>query len=336
MKTPGPWMPWIVMCITLLCGSTVQAQVACTSLSVPATGMNFGTFNLTSGETHDAFAPRSPTFNFRLTGCTNTANTPKMLKVCLGFGDGTGGYTGNVRQMLGSEGDAVTYQLYRDAAYTQVLGPSPNESLTAEGLSIAANTTSSIVIPAAQNTGQPSGTYTSAFSIGNGGLLARIGVYDEGETPPDCAALPPAAVTSGSMSVSVTLAKTCVVNSISPIAFSNVDHLNAPGDAQGSVRITCTNGVSFKIGINNGNHAQGDQRRMRRTDPDDTNHWVDYALYRDFARTKPWGDLSGDQAYDEGVGDGSPQSITVYARFPAQDTPLPGTYEDQVVVTLEY
>ncbi|WP_409528142.1 spore coat protein U domain-containing protein [Rhizobium sp.] len=37
-----------------------------------------------------------------------------------------------------------------------------------------------------------------------------------------------------------------------------------------------------------------------------------------------------------GTGTGSPQTLTVYGRVPAQNTPAPGTYSDTVVVTVSY
>jgi len=60
-----------------------------------------------------------------------------------------------------------------------------------------------------------------------------------------------------------------------------------------------------------------------------------YGLYRDAARTLPWGSTVGTNT-TSGTGTGVTQTQTVYGRAAAQTTPPPGTYSDSVVVTVGY
>ena len=62
---------------------------------------------------------------------------------------------------------------------------------------------------------------------------------------------------------------------------------------------------------------------------------VTYGLYRDSARSQPWGASVGVNTAS-GTGDGSSQNLTAYGRVPAQTTPQPGAYSDTIVVTVGY
>jgi spore coat protein U-like protein len=62
---------------------------------------------------------------------------------------------------------------------------------------------------------------------------------------------------------------------------------------------------------------------------------ITYGLYRDTARTLPWGSTSGTNTVG-GTGTGSNQALSVYGRVASQNTPSPGTYTDSVVVTVTY
>jgi spore coat protein U-like protein len=52
---------------------------------------------------------------------------------------------------------------------------------------------------------------------------------------------------------------------------------------------------------------------------------VTYGLYRDAARSLPWGSTSGTNTAS-GSGNAAVQNLTVYGRIPAQTTPSPGLY----------
>jgi spore coat protein U-like protein len=63
--------------------------------------------------------------------------------------------------------------------------------------------------------------------------------------------------------------------------------------------------------------------------------FVLYGLYRDSARSLPFGNTIGINTL-AGTGSGLAQSVMVYGGIAPQATPSPGTYNDRIVVTLTY
>lgn len=61
---------------------------------------------------------------------------------------------------------------------------------------------------------------------------------------------------------------------------------------------------------------------------------VTYGLYKDAARSQPWGS-AGTQLVT-GSGAGAAQNLPVYGRVLPQSTPPAGSYTDTVVVTVTY
>jgi len=62
---------------------------------------------------------------------------------------------------------------------------------------------------------------------------------------------------------------------------------------------------------------------------------VTYGLYRDAARTLPWGATIGVNTAS-GTGSGLAQNLTVYGRIAPQTTPQPASYSDTIIVTVGY
>ncbi|MBB4226907.1 spore coat protein U-like protein [Rhizobium mongolense] len=127
------------------------------------------------------------------------------------------------------------------------------------------------------------------------------------------------------------VAANCLV-AIQNIDFGTKGVLNANVDATGSVTATCTPGTTYTISLNGGttNSAPMARKMSRGAET------VTYALYKDVARSQPWGDAASPGSTVAGTGNGAAQVLTVYGRVPPQDTPNPGTYTDTVVVTLTY
>ena len=61
---------------------------------------------------------------------------------------------------------------------------------------------------------------------------------------------------------------------------------------------------------------------------------VPYTLYQDIAQTMVWGALPTNG--QSGTGTGSPQSWTVHGVVPADLNVTPGSYKDNVIVTVTY
>ena len=131
---------------------TVQATIASGCL-VSATTLNFGTY--------------IPTSSTALTGTSTisvscTSGSP--YTTALNVGSGGGAFTG--RTLL-SGSDTLTFNLYRDAAYSQVWGDGTGSTYTVAGTGSGLLTANTITvygqIPISQD--KPVGTYTSLITV---------------------------------------------------------------------------------------------------------------------------------------------------------------------------
>jgi spore coat protein U-like protein len=64
---------------------------------------------------------------------------------------------------------------------------------------------------------------------------------------------------------------------------------------------------------------------------------ISYQLYRDTGPVNVWGDGTAGNVTYSGSGNGSAQTIPVYAQLPSQATPTTdGLYKDTVTVTISF
>jgi spore coat protein U-like protein len=155
--------------------------------------------------------------------------------------------------------------------------------------------------------------------------------YDYSGHSVTCASIGSTNGTSTSFTVSATNVTQCSVSSTA-VNFGSQGLLNANLDATGTISLTCTNGAPYAIALNGGNSGASDPTQRKLVNGANQ---ATYGLYRDSARTSPWGSTSGTNN-QAGTGTGVSQNYTVYGRVPPQTTPAPGTYSDTVVVTLTY
>lgn len=129
----------------------------------------------------------------------------------------------------------------------------------------------------------------------------------------------------------------CTV-SASPIAFGLYAPFSAsPTDSTGTLTISCrgrvrTYTVTLGAGLNSGG-------RFANRSLSSGSARLSYQLYSDAARTTVWGDGTGGTDTLSGSCLGrtcSPGTLTVYARLPALQTAAPGSYSDNVTVTIIY
>jgi spore coat protein U-like protein len=102
-------------------------------------------------------------------------------------------------------------------------------------------------------------------------------------------------------------------------------------DALGAVTVTCSPGIDYSVGLGDGSNAQGSNRRMKHGT---LNQFLGYDLFRNAARTQRWRDVPGQRL--SGTGTGIAQSLAVYARLPANQTPPAGPYLDTVTAIVRY
>jgi spore coat protein U-like protein len=131
---------------------TVQAIIN-SSCNVTATTLNFGTYDPTSAT---ALAGSSTVSVFCTSGTPYTA--------ALNVGSGGGSFT---TRTIASGSNTLNYNLFRDAAYTQVWGDGSGSTFTVagtgSGLLTAGNLTVYGQIPIAQD--KPAGSYSSTVTV---------------------------------------------------------------------------------------------------------------------------------------------------------------------------
>jgi spore coat protein U-like protein len=114
--------------------------------------------------------------------------------------------------------------------------------------------------------------------------------------------------------------------------FGTLGLIAANVDAPSTIGVQCTNALPYTVALDGGQTGATDptQRKMSKG-----SEQITYGLYRDAARSLPWGSTAGTDTVS-GVGNTSVQSLAGYGRIPPQTTPSPGLYADLVVVTVSY
>ena len=141
-----------------------------------------------------------------------------------------------------------------------------------------------------------------------------------------------AATATGSFTVQVTIAATCVVTSASNLNFGTQGVLAANVDQTSTINVTCTNTTPYNIGLDKGvNGASVTTRQMKSAGP----ALINYSLFSDAGRTVNWGNTVGTDTV-AATGTGSAQPFTVFGRIPPQVSPLAAVYTDTITVTVTY
>jgi len=155
---------------------------------------------------------------------------------------------------------------------------------------------------------------------------------------------------TGSLSVSSSVAQTCIVSSTSTLAFGAYDPVVANASSAlmgtGSVALKCTKGSSgITIDLDAGSHASGNQRRMIGGTSGDC---LNYSVTQP-STTSPWTSCAGSTAWGSTTGGtlyaptgvtwsaSSAQAFTVCGSVPAaQNVSADGSYTDTVTVTVNF
>ena len=138
-----------------------------------------------------------------------------------------------------------------------------------------------------------------------------------------------AATSTGSLTVTATVASTCSVNSPT-LAFGTYNPASV-SDSTTDISVTCTNTTPYTVGLDagSGTGASVTDRKMM-----NGANLLNYTLYSDAGRTANWGNTTG--VWKSATGNGAAQVHTVYGRIPASQYVDPGSYSDTVVITVTY
>lgn len=146
-----------------------------------------------------------------------------------------------------------------------------------------------------------------------------------------------AATATGVMTVTATVAATCVVGA-SSLAFPTATSAAVAAgnvDAAGTVSVNCTTGSAYTVslGAGTGTGATVASRKMKASTG---NQLLNYSVYTSEARTSVWGDGTATSGSVTGIGTGANQTIAAYGRiFSGQVVPA-ATYSDTLNVTITY
>ena len=145
---------------------------------------------------------------------------------------------------------------------------------------------------------------------------------------------------STQMSVSLEIAASGCTVTANPLSFGATS--GAQVDAQTTLGVTCTGGLSYFVSLDGGdslNRLQSDPRMFNVLTTGGSAAVLPYELYQDAARSIPWGDggVSHTGGTVNSVGTDAQQTFTVYGRSGGFGPGLaPNTYTDTVGVYVTF
>jgi spore coat protein U-like protein len=144
-------------------------------------------------------------------------------------------------------------------------------------------------------------------------------------------ACPTASIGTRTFTVTGTVISACNATATN-LTFPSTSFFTANIDGTSAVNVTCTNTTPYHVRLSGGNDAATDPTQRKMTLG--TNK-ITYGLYRDLARTLPWGSTDTVNTLSS-TGTASSVNHTVYGRVPPQTSKPPGTYTDTIVVTVSF
>lgn len=320
------------------CLSTAKAATTCTGT---ATSVAFGAVS-TTGVTDV-----SATFNVTCStsGLGVLANT--KVRMCLNIGDGDNGIGFfNPRRVTNGFGEPLNFQLYTDAARSQIWGSRGNPTVPTPQLSDfdysvplfgGSQMKTFTIYGRIPVQTLIAGSYSNPFTGFHISLEYR---YDEAllsaNYPASCIAGGDGGMTAFNafpFTATATVLPNCRAYTTTDLDFGSIPGLiTSNTDQTSTIGMTCTGRTAWHVGLNNGQNASGSIRRMRLGA---TTNYVAYELYSNPGRTTRWGNTINTDTIP-GTGTGSAQSLTVYGRVPATQTVPSGSYSDIITVTVTY
>ncbi len=306
--------------LTYTVGTRAEAQTCSATVS----SIDFGSPDLLAGTPTDALA----TVTVSCTGIPLLS----VIKMCPSISAGSSGSSGSAR-LLSNGTRTLSYQLFQDSARSQGWGALDNTQLgtvpaiiIGNILSGAGTATRTIYARLYADATATAGTYVSNFT-GSQTAFSYSSALLGAST--NCTGFVGSSVVRPEFSVTTSPQATCTI-STADLDFGVKGVLTSAITGQSSLGVTCTQGASWSIVLDGGQTGNTAARQMTSAAGDT----VTYDLFRDAARTSAWGTTATTQA--TGTGTGTAQSLAVYGRVPAQNTPKPGAYSDRVIATIRY
>jgi len=293
----------IAIAICFLLAPVAAQAINCTWDVVP-TNINFGAYSAFSSSAVTA------TSAFQFT-CTPPATATMTLS------RGTSA-SFNPRIMTRTTLPAITmnYNLFMDAANTIIWGDgtSGTQFLTFASTPGLKTYTGTIyaTIPAGLNVGP--GTYTDTVQVTLDWGTGTINQF---------------------ITMTVIVSAECTVSTTS-VNFGAYDPVAAnaatPLDSTGTVNVFCTTGTLATVALDLGTHASGSTRRML----SGVANFLTYEVYKDAARSVVWNSVNTDSGTSASKTTAINGGFIAYGRIPSGQDVTMGSYNDTLLVTVNY
>lgn len=308
------------------------AAIAC-SVVAPTPTASFGTLSSLAVGTESQQIPALPSAGLRCPGSVlGLIVTGDRVNATLSS-------TNNGR-LRNSAGDTIGYSIYADSANqaSLALGTTYNyyNSYILGLLGLlggrAADMPMYFRIRPGTATNVSAGTYTDTLTVRwNWSICTGIGIANI------CLGRTTGTGTSV-ISLSLTISPDCVINAPN-LDFGSAPLISGFDPVTQTLSVRCTKGQSYSVGIGNGMHASGTQRRLEAG-----GNYLLYELYQGPSSQMRWGSqgsarrASGQADLQPGNYDGLTwQGFTYRAEIlPNQSTPPPAIYTDTLVVDVAF
>jgi spore coat protein U-like protein len=143
-----------------------------------------------------------------------------------------------------------------------------------------------------------------------------------------------AGTTTANLRIQATVISSCSVVG-NTLDFGQVSQGGSGGQRpQTNINVTCTLGLPFQVGINDGSHADNGQRRMQNDVT--TTAFLAYELYKSLTGNDRFGDAIISQRVN-GTGNGqTPVIVPVFGQILAGQSAPTGNYLDNAVITVYF
>ncbi|WP_057628486.1 Csu type fimbrial protein [Stenotrophomonas terrae] len=312
------WLPFLA-----------DAQQSCRVLN--STLLDFGTVSTAGNSSSSATLTIS---------CQGFPGVPVQVTVCIFVDEGLP--TGMAPRRMGNDAGAfMAYDLYANAARTQLIGPfgrGYDVFYTFLSVPITGSTQINLTAYGRVPPGQNLPAAYRYENVMSPGLLryvfaAPLGGASSGENCRDGVA--PAFGSAGQSTFTfgdarARVADNCIITLASDLDFGTVIQLDGPRDASSLIQLRCATDTAWSVTLGKGlNATASGVRRMI-----SNGNFLQYALYKDPALLLPWGDTQATAVTD--TGENENVSLTVYGRVFPQPAAVPGSYRDTITVTLTY
>jgi len=337
-RTHRRWLAALALvATTLTLGSgAARAQSECVIGGGMEVSVDFGLYN---GAEKDASSLNTLKIHCKV-GSQDT-----RIYVCVGLGAGSEGITVTNRRIKNETGANLAYQLYSDEAHLKMFEtissstPTSQQHIRVLTANSAGNIDTGIRIygriPAQTIT--EAGTYTSTFSGPDFDVRWTQSASNILQLV-DCKSLQ--TMSGGTFAkVAAQVEAKCELGVAQHVNFGEIDYvpLLPLQTAKGAVRVRCAPKATYRIEMGDGlypvNAGTANVRRYMRH-ATDTSKTLGYYLYKTepVSPSQRWGRIANNQHL---TATGSNTVHTVYAQT-ATGSVIAGTYQDTVVVTLNY